>query len=239
MPSTSPIISNELKAQLQREIPHLAGEIHMLYMRLDRQFGLHGAEVPVTFGYETDVLGSYTSGGEGKQEHFHFSLLYIGYLDMRQIRKKDKIDLYKHEYAHYMAENMEIPDRYHWQGGKHGSAWKYCCSLIGAAPTAYFEENKSLQKHDYKRTLDNPWKNPNYSMLDSRRQQKEIKRDRDRQVRYQEGDAIRHPVFGEGTVEKVKQMEGDVRMTVRFSDGLHTISQKWLIAHTDARFRGR
>lgn len=63
------------------------------------------------------------------------------------------MDLYKHEYAHYMQYNMDIPDKYNWQPGIHGSAWKYCCSLIGAAPTPYYKAGEGLIKHDYDKVL--------------------------------------------------------------------------------------
>ena len=43
----------------------------------------------------------------------------------------------------------------HWQPGIHGSAWKYCCSLIGAAPTPYYKAGEGLIKHDYDKVL---WK---------------------------------------------------------------------------------
>ncbi len=233
----SPYVTNELKLQLQREVPHLAGEIRSLYQRLDRQLGLNGAKVPVSFGFETDVLGSYTPGEEGKKEHFHYSLLFIGYLDSRQIPKHDKIDLYKHEYAHYMVSHLEIPKEHQWQPGKHGSAWKYCCSLIGANPTAYFEKGKGLVRSDYGKALENPWKNPNYSVVDTMRREKEYQQSRDRIVRFREGDMVEHPRFGSGTVEKAEQLAGSVRLRIRFADGVHVIDQKWLVQHTDERFR--
>lgn len=239
MANMSSSATMDLKLQLQREVPHLAGEIRSLYQRLDRQFGLAGAKVPVTFGFETDVLGSYTPAGQGKKEHFHYSLLYIGYLDSRQIRKHDKIDLYKHEYAHYMAAHMDIPRQYQWQAGKHGSAWKYCCSLIGASPTAYFEADKALAEHDYKKALDNPWKNKSYTLLDNLRREKEYQASRDRVVRYHAGDKVDHPAYGEGVVEKAEQLQNAVRLHIHFADGVHVISQKWLIQHTDARFKAQ
>ncbi len=236
MEYSSGSVSYNLKMQLQREVPHLKSEIQTLYRRLDRQLGLHGASVPITFGFETDVLGSYTPAGNGKAEHFHFSLLYIGYLDMRQVRKHDKLDLYRHEYAHYMVSHMEIPQQYLWQPGKHGSAWKYCCSLIGANPTACFEKDKGLSKPDYRQALDNPWKNPDYSAVYALRQEKISQMEKNRQVHFHEGDIVVHPAFGEGKVEKTEQLAGDVRLHIRFPDGVRKIGQKWLIQHTDARF---
>ncbi len=71
----------------------------------------------------------------------------------KPLSKDDRMDLYKHEYAHYMQYNMDIPDKYNWQPGIHGSAWKYCCSLIGAAPTPYYKAGEGLIKHDYDKVL--------------------------------------------------------------------------------------
>ena len=71
------------------------------------------------------------------------------------LSKEDRMDLFKHEYAHYMQYNMQIPEKYKWQTGTHGSAWKYCCSLIGAAPTPYYKAGEALMDHDYDKVLKN------------------------------------------------------------------------------------
>ena len=60
----------ELISTLQKEIPVLMAEIRALYKELDRKFQLNGAKVPITFGLEKDLLGSYTREGEGEKEHF-------------------------------------------------------------------------------------------------------------------------------------------------------------------------
>ena len=229
MEQTSSLVTRELKEQLMREIPSLTMQIKSLYQRLDKQFGLKGANVPITFGYDTEVLGSYTAASEKTKEHFHFSLLFIGYLDKRHIHIEDKIDLFKHEYAHYMTHKMEIPKEHMWQGGIHGSAWKYCCSLIGAAPSAYYRFGQSREAHNYEKALYNPWKDPNYSLLDQRKQEKSYRVKQDSQVKYQTGDLVTHPKFGEGTVKNIEQLEGAVRLHIQFKEGLKKIDQKWLI----------
>ena len=48
-----------LRQRLQKENPILTALIQNLYKELDRKFHLNGAKVPVTFGFETDSLGSY------------------------------------------------------------------------------------------------------------------------------------------------------------------------------------
>ena len=121
-----------LRAILEKETPILTAQIRALYRELDKKFHLQGAKVPITFGFDTDSLGSYNQKGHGQKEHFHFSLFFIGYAVNNPLSKEDRMDLYKHEYAHYMRYNMSIPKQYQWQPGIHGSAWKYCCSLVGA-----------------------------------------------------------------------------------------------------------
>lgn len=141
----------ELYASLQKETTILTAQIRALYRELDKKFHLRGAQIPITFGFETDALGSYTRTGHHEKEHFHFSLLFVGYGVKNPLSKEDRMDLYKHEYAHYMEHHIVIPREYQWQPGLHGSAWKYCCSLVGAAPTPYYKAGEALMKHDYEK----------------------------------------------------------------------------------------
>ena len=87
----------ELVRALQNEIPILTAQIRALYEELDKKFHLCGARVPIFFGMETDSLGSYTKAGNGVKEHFHFSLLFVGYSVEHPLSKEDRMDLYKHE----------------------------------------------------------------------------------------------------------------------------------------------
>ena len=50
----------DLYATLQKETTILTAQIRALYRELDRKFHLRGAQIPITFGFETDTLGSYT-----------------------------------------------------------------------------------------------------------------------------------------------------------------------------------
>lgn len=146
-------IDNNLRHLLENETKIHLAEIRFLYQKLDRQLGLNGAMVPITFGFDTDRLGAYSPKAAPEGEGFHFSLLFIGYCVAKPLSKDDRMDLYKHEYAHYMQYNMDIPDKYNWQPGIHGSAWKYCCSLIKAAPTPYYKAGEGLINHDYDKVL--------------------------------------------------------------------------------------
>lgn len=234
-----PYENTELLRLLQREEPILTAEIRALYVELDRRFHLRGARIPITFGLDQDLLGSYTRAGDGEQEHFHFSLLFVGYAVEHPLKKEDRIDLYKHEYAHYMRYNMEIPKQYTWQPGIHGSAWKYCCSLIGAAPTAYYRAGEALLKHDYDKVLKNPIHDKTIPIRDHYRREQEYQNQKNRVVQYQIGEQVSHPKFGEGIIEDIQQQTDSVILHVRFKEGLKMIDQKWLLRSRYQRIGNR
>lgn len=89
-----------LRQRLQKEIPVLTALIKNLYEGLDRRFHLNGAKVPVTFGFDTDSLGSYTRQSAHNEEHFHFSLFFIAY--------GVKIHCLKKIVSIYLSMNMHI-----------------------------------------------------------------------------------------------------------------------------------
>ncbi len=219
---------NELRERLEKQIPALRLQIRQLYLSFDMKFHLHGADVPVTFGLDRDVLGSYTPAGGNEEEHFHFSLLYTASYGERSVSNEDRMDIFRHEYAHYMQHNMPIPDRFNWQKGKHGSAWKYCCSLTGAVPTEYYRAGEALKKQDYEKTLRNPWKGTTVTLLDNYHREMEYQKKRNSEILYQEGEMVTHPKFGEGTIQKVDPKEGSVILHIQFRDQIRKIDQKWL-----------
>ncbi len=65
-----------LRQRLQKEIPILRALIQNLYEELDRKLHLNGAKVPITFGYDTDTLGSYTRRS-AHEKSIYFSLFCI------------------------------------------------------------------------------------------------------------------------------------------------------------------
>lgn len=222
-------ISAELIRVLQKEVPILKAEVQALYKDLDKKFHLRGAKVPVTFGLEDNLLGAYTRAGDGEEEHFHFSLLFVGYAMEHPLSREDRMDLFKHEYAHYMQYNMEIPKEYQWQPGTHGSAWKYCCSLVGAAPTPYYKAGEALMKHNYDKVLKNPIHDKTVPIRDTYRREREYQNQKNSVVQYQVGETVKHPKFGDGAVEKIEQMQGSVRLYIRFGSEVKVIDQKWLL----------
>ena len=142
------IFSDALRRMMDREIPVLSAEIGALYSKLDLKYGLQGAKVKINFVYDEDSLGSYTPAQNGEMDYFQFSLLFVARCVAKPLSKEDRRDLFLHEYAHYMQYNMDIPREYLWQPGIHGSAWKSCCSLVGAAPTPFYKVGEGLLEHD-------------------------------------------------------------------------------------------
>ena len=142
------------------------------------------------------------------------------------------MDLYKHEYAHYMQYNMDIPAKYNWQPGIHGSAWKYCCSLVGAAPTPYYKAGEGLVEHDYDKVLKKKITDKSIPIRDQYVCEQEYRKKRDSAIKFNINDDITHPKFGKGTIEHIEQLEGSVRLHVRFGDDLKKIDQKWLLRTT-------
>ncbi len=218
-----------LHMTLQKETPILTAQIRALYRELDKKFHLRGANIPITFGFESDSLGSYNQTGHGQKEHFHFSLLFIGYAVKNPLSKEEREDLYKHEYAHYMQYNMTIPRQYQWQPGIHGSAWKYCCSLVGAAPTPYYKAGEALMNHNYDKLLKNPIHDKTVTIRDQHRREQEYKKTQNVIIKYETGEKIKHPKFGEGIIEKIEKQTGSVTLHIRFGDAVKVIDQKWLL----------
>lgn len=233
---------SEIKEELEALIPELSKEtnlhttfIRSLYRKFDRKLGLYGGELPITFGYETETLGSFTARSEHEDEQFHFSLAFIGYALKNPMSKEDRLDLYKHEYAHYMVEHVSIPEEYAKDRTPHGSAWKYCCSLIGAAPGQGYFPGKGNEKHDYKKALE---KKPVYTDtgLANYRLRKEQEKESNKTVRFLTGDTIKHPKFGTGTIIKIDATGPSVRLICDFNGAEKAIDQKWYLDYARKNF---
>lgn len=229
-------LNEQMYQMMDKEIPVLTAEIKALYAKLDKQFGLHGADVKLKFGYKEDSLGSYTPAKNGDPDYFQFSLLFVARCVAKPLQKEDRIDLFLHEYAHYMQFNMDIPDEYTWQPGIHGSAWKYCCSLVGAAPTPYYKVGEGLLEHDYDSVINKKsLTDSTITLRDNYRREKEYRASRDSVIQYEIGEKITHPKYGKGTIADIKQQSDSVRLYVDFQQGQKIIDQKWLIRNTKYR----
>lgn len=213
--------------RVEELIPAIRTKIRRLYLPFDQRFSLHGAELPVLFSWDRDVLGAYVPQCGEEKEHFVFSLYFAGFTE-GSLTPKDKRDLFLHEYAHYMCRHMDIPDEYRFRGGPHGSAWKYCCSLIGAAPSEVYRSGMGAQEHDYEKLLRNPMKDKDAGARDLRRREKEDRDLKKRRILFSEGETVIHPKFGEGMIKKIEQTENSVRLQIRFPSGTKNIDQRWL-----------
>lgn len=61
------MIDQTLSQALQKEIPILTAQIRSLYAEFDKKFHLNGAKIPITFGMEPDLLGSYKEAAATKK----------------------------------------------------------------------------------------------------------------------------------------------------------------------------
>ena len=63
---------------------------------------------------------------------------------------------------------------------------------------------------------------------DTYQQLKTAQKKKDEVVQYKLGDAVTHPKFGHGIVEKINQRSGGVHLHIRFNGEVKCIDQKWL-----------
>lgn len=66
------------------------------------------------------------------------------------------------------------------------------------------------------------------SVRDTYQQLKTAQKKKDEVVQYKLGDAVTHPKFGHGIVEKINQRSGGVHLHIRFDGEVKCIDQKWL-----------
>lgn len=78
------------------------------------------------------TLGSFWRDDDGNSEKFTFSRVY---LDDPKFTREEALDLIRHEYAHYMANEV-----YGTCG--HDVTWKICCKKVGANPLRLYNEDR-------------------------------------------------------------------------------------------------
>ena len=110
---------------------------------------------------------------------------------------------------------------------KMDGEWKG--SLVGAAPTPYYKAGEALMKHDYEKKLKSPIHDKTVAIRDTYRRQQEHKNSQASIVKYEVGEVICHPKFGEGCIEEIEQGTGSVSLHIRFGEELKVIDQKWLL----------
>ena len=159
-----------------------------------------------------------------------FPFCFIGYA-VKPLSKEDRLDLYKHEYAHYMQYNMKIPAQYNWQANwERLKQERLEILLFSCGRPPYYRIGESLLKHDYDKALKNPIHDKTVPIRDTYRREQAYKSAKHSEIKFQVNDVVTHPKFGEGTVEEIVQLSNSVRLHIRFADDeVKKIDQKWLL----------
>lgn len=212
---------------LEKEIPIITADIRSIYKKLDKKFHLQSARIPIEFSYDQEQLGAYTPASINTEEHFTFSLLFIGYAMPNPLSREDRVDLYLHEYAHFMCAHMEIPSQYRWQVGKHGSAWKYCCSLIGAVPTEFYKAGEALLPKNYD-SMVKKTRTKASVLQDQYRMEQAYRKSKGEKIHFRLEQEITHPAYGKGIIREIIPGNGNVRLAIDFPAGRKMIDQQWL-----------
>lgn len=92
----------------------------------------------------------------------------------------------------------------------------------------YYKAGEALMNHDYDKVLKNRIHDKSVPVRDTYQQLKTAQKKKDEVVQYKLGDAVTHPKFGHGIVEKINQRSGGVHLHIRFDGEVKCIDQKWL-----------
>ena len=88
---------------------------------------------------------------------------------------------------------------------------------------------EGLIKHDYDKVLKKKITDKSIPIRDTYSREQEYRKKKNSTVKVNINDDINHPKFGKGTIEHIEQLEGSVRLHVRFGEDLKIIDQKWLL----------
>lgn len=96
-------------------------------------------------------------------------------------------------------------------------------------PTPYYKAGEGLIKHDYDKVLKKKITDKSIPIRDTYSREQEYRKNKNSTVKFNINDDVNHPKFGKGTIEHIEQLEGSVRLHVRFGEDLKKIDQKWLL----------
>ena len=65
--------------------------------------------------------------------------------------------------------------------------------------------------HNYEKTLRNPIHDKTVTIRDQHRREQEYRRTQNVIIKYEKGESVNHPKFGEGIIEKIEQRESKIR----------------------------
>lgn len=155
--------------------------------RIDQKTGLNAASLPISFGNAKCYLG-YFSYPNDKSLKFYFSNHYF---TDPMFPVEEKLDVIRHEYAHYMDYMLN-------GSSSHGPRWKKYCKIVGAYPMRCYSKDRSdyfLKKH-------------------KEEEETNLKCDS-----YTVGRTVKHPSFGQGSITEILG-EGISRIAViKFNNG--------------------
>lgn len=166
--------------------------------RLDRMTGLHGSELQIKFTRSHRTLGSYTA--YDRNPYFEFSAFHF---DNPAIPDEMKLDVIRHEYAHYMEHML-------YNQVSHSATWKKCCGEVDAYPHRLY--SPAIEKH--------------YTNLHRKEAEKARQYDA-----YTVGGTVRHPVFGAGRITAVLPSRHDRILEIAFPCGVKRLSVNWVMAN--------
>ena len=83
--------------------------------------------------------------------------------------------------------------------------------------------------HNYEKALKNPIHDKTVTIRDQHRREQEYKRTQNVIIKYETGETVDHPKFGEGIIEKIEKQSGTVMLHIRFGEDMKVIDQKWLL----------
>ena len=83
--------------------------------------------------------------------------------------------------------------------------------------------------HTYEKALKNPIHDKTVTIRDQHRREQEYKRTQNVIIKYETGETVDHPKFGEGIIEKIEKQSGTVMLHIRFGEDMKVIDQKWLL----------
>lgn len=119
--------------------------------RLDKITGLRGQDIPCVFNPKLHcALGRFWGGDRGateKEMKFEFSKDFFACTSQSDnrhfsfdISETGKLDVVRHEYAHYYAR---VSFSYF---GCHGAPWKRACGIVGCSPGIYYNPKAMIEK---------------------------------------------------------------------------------------------
>lgn len=93
--------------------------------------------------------------------------------------------------------------------------------------------------HNYEKTLRNPIHDKTVAIRDQHRREQEYRRTQNVNIKYETGESVDHPKFGEGIIEKIEQQPGSVRFISASEKTLKLSIRNGLFRQNTKRERSR